>query len=176
MLEHTKYRKSEALVLKKRRILHNDSIIWLFSKEYGIVSIIAKGIYSLKSKRISALQTGNLILFHASVKKNSWYLTESKLVSYFSTIKSDPERTKRLYLFLYIISHLLPEEEKDLLLYEKVKKAIIHLAGKGTKPGNDIIVISWMLNHLGYGVHASFDECRKLIEQITGRKIPSHII
>ena len=82
----------EAIVLKKKRILGTDSVVILLTQTRGKISAIAKGIHAPTSRRIAALQTGNLIHYDTHKKTGTTlYLTQAELISHFSSIKKQEQ-------------------------------------------------------------------------------------
>ncbi|MBI4226632.1 DNA repair protein RecO, partial [Candidatus Roizmanbacteria bacterium] len=53
--------KTEAIVLRKRSLPNQDTIVTLFSKKIGKVNAFAKGIKKITSRRLPHVQTANLI-------------------------------------------------------------------------------------------------------------------
>ncbi|PIP63744.1 hypothetical protein COW97_01050, partial [Candidatus Roizmanbacteria bacterium CG22_combo_CG10-13_8_21_14_all_34_12] len=53
--------KTEAVVLKKKDLLNKDVLISVFSQDLGRLTLFAKGIKKITSRRSPHLQTGNLV-------------------------------------------------------------------------------------------------------------------
>ena len=103
--------KTDAFVLRKKELLRTDMLIYLFTKEIGKTTVIAKGSKSLVSRRGPHLQTGNLLKVMIHVKNDYRYLQQTELVSGFSSIKDDPRKTEYLYLFFFVIDRMLPDNQ-----------------------------------------------------------------
>ena len=158
-------------------MLGADALVVLLSKEEGKISVIAKGIHTLTSKRIAALQTGNIVVYDAKKGTGvSLYLTHVELVSHLSTLKRESQGMKHIYLLLYLYDTLIPAFEPDPTLYTFCKKQIISLAGMGSAVPSDFVLVNTILSKLGYGTFASLEDCIQAIEQMIGKKIPKSII
>lgn len=166
--------KTEAVVLKKKDLLNRDVLISLFTQDLGRLTVFAKGVKKITSRRSPHLQTGNLINVLVSHKNDHYYLQETELVSGFSELKSQENKVKALYLMLFVIEKLLPENQKEIKTYNLIKNFLIDLT-KLTNP--KLITVKYLNNiviQLGYlDKEVDFVELRSLMEEIIGEKIPS---
>jgi len=108
-----------------------------------------------------------------SHKNERYYLQESELLSGFSELKKDEKKVSNLYLFLFVLECLLPEQQKETKAYNLTKNFLIDLS-KSTKP-NSIAVkyLSDIMMQLGYlDKKVNFPELKSLIEEIINEKIP----
>jgi len=165
--------KTEAIVLKKKDLLNKDVLISLFTQDLGRLTIFAKGIKKITSRRSPHLQTGNLINVLVSHKNDHYYLQESELVSGFSELKKEEKKVKQLYTFLFVLDRLLPEQQKETKTYNLTKNFLIDLS-KSVK--SDIITVKYLTDimmQLGYmDQKVSYPELKSLIEEIINEKIP----
>ncbi len=167
----------EAFVLTKKKMLRLDSLVILFTKQSGKIAVIAKGVQKITSRRVSALQTGNLISVSYSKRGDApAFLSDVSLISHFSELKKSQEKIQNMYSFFYILNTLLPEHQKEEKMYELCKKTMIRL-GKSNMPIFSLThTICDLFNFLGYGEFHSLDECKLKYEEITGKQIPYSII
>jgi len=165
--------KTEAIILKKKDLLNKDVLISVFSQDLGRLTLFAKGIKKITSRRSPHLQTGNLVNILVSHKNERYYLQESELLSGFSELKKNEKKVGNLYLFLFVLERLLPEQQKEIKAYNLTKNFLIDLS-KSTKP-NSIAVkyLSDIMMQLGYlDKKVNFPELKSLIEEIINEKIP----
>lgn len=170
----TKTFKTEALVLRKRSLINKDSLVTLFTKELGKINVFAKGIKKITSRRLPHTQSANLVNILIS-KKGDWlYLQESSLISGFSQIKRDHKKIRHLYLCLFVLERLLPENQSEEKIYNLTKKFLIDLSS-GSDPGNQSEqFINKALIVLGYSKEKkSLGELKEEIEGIIDEKIPA---
>lgn len=175
---HTRSLKTEAVVLRKKSLLNKDILINLFTKDLGRLTVFAKGVKKITSRRSPHLQTGNLINVIISHKNDRSYLQESLLISGFSELKKDENKIKQLYLFLFILDRLLPENQKEERVYNLTKKFLIDLSQANEKKKLGLLhYLNQLMNFLGY-LHEkkSFNELKLVIEEIINEKIPSYQI
>lgn len=170
--------KTEAIVLKKKQLLQKDILITLLTLERGKVSVIAKGIKNITSKRAPHIQTGNLLNVNLSDKGHVFYLQGTDLISAFSAIREHNEKTNRLYTFLFIIDRILPEAVEEPELYRQVKSFMIELS-KTPEDINQLLrrYLQKTLMLLGYlQEEQSLSELIRMTEDIINEKVPWHAI
>lgn len=173
----TKSVKSEGIILKKKGLLNKDYLVTIFSKEQGKIRVFAKGIKKITSRRLSHIETGNLIQTILSSKNDRFYLQETKLISGFAKIKDSQEKVNYLYQFFFVLERLLPENQKEFNIYQLTKRFLIKLS-KDDFSENDLTqFINELMRKLGYTKkNLSFNELKQTIEEIISEKLPSFII
>ena len=170
--------KTEVIVLKKRNLLGKDLIITIFSRDRGKLKVFAKGIKKITSRRLSHIETGNLVEVLIYSKSERLYLQESKLISLFSQVKKDRQKLNQLYFILFILDRILPENQKELPVYNIFLKFIIALS-KNKKQEKEILsnYLNKILQLLGYTTEAlPFAKSLTILEEIISEKIPYFII
>lgn len=167
----------EGIVLLKKKILHSDILIVILTHHFGKITVLAKGIQKITSKRISALQTGNIVKILFSEKTNTIrYLSSVELISHLSAIKKDLVKMQDLYILLFMFERLLPDSQKDPSTYRVCKKLLIQLARENVNSSFLTQAMSEILTQLGYGQCHTFDECVLITEEIIGKKMPVGLV
>jgi DNA repair protein RecO len=161
-------------VLRRKHLLNKDAVIVLLSEGIGKVAVIAKGVRSITSRRLSSLMTGNLIQIVISQSRETFYLQQVKTISLFSQIKKSPAALRQAYFFLYLADNLLPEHQREDAAYLKIKRIMIALSKANYTPAEELTTCKDFLLVLGYHLKAdSLPQARGEIEEITGKKIPA---
>ena len=171
--------KTEAIVFKKNtNLLHKDSLITLFTQEHGKLKVFAKGIKKVTSRRLPHSQTGNLIKAIISRKDSFFYLQETELISHFSELKKDKTKINILYFYFFILDRLLPENQKETLIYNLTKRFLIELSRSKTFEQRKIVFyLNKILTNLGYSdKELVFEEAVNLIEELINEKLPAFVI
>ncbi|EKE15200.1 MAG: recombinational DNA repair protein [uncultured bacterium] len=163
--------KTEAIVLKKRDLLNKDVLISLFTEDLGHLTVFAKGIKKITSRRSPHLQTGNLIDVLVSHKNDHYYLQESQLISGFSELKKEEKKVSQLYFFLFVLDRLLPELQKETKIYNLTKNFFIDLTKSKTVIVNYLTETMRLMGYLDKKVSQA--ELKSLIEEIINEKIPN---
>ncbi|MCC7004666.1 DNA repair protein RecO [Candidatus Nomurabacteria bacterium] len=121
-LKSKTYGADEALVLKKTRLKDTHNIVTLFSKSFGKMKLTSFGSRSLKSRKLSHLETGNVITFSWVEQGEYKTLSETELQYGHSGIKEDEEKLNTMFMILYILNRLLPENEPENQVYSHTLK------------------------------------------------------
>lgn len=165
--------KTEAVVLKKKDLLNKDVLISFFTQDLGRLTVFAKGVKKITSRRSPHLQTGNLINILISNKNDQYYLQESQLISGFSELKKIDNNVKQLYSFLFVLDRILPEQQKETKIYNLTKFFLIDLS---KSPKSNTIIVEYLtkaMKLMGYlDKNISQVELKSLIEEIINEKIP----
>lgn len=111
-------KKAEGIILYKKNILKDDKLICLFSKEFGKMILIAKGIRKITSKRQSHLETGNYIKCVFQSKDHYNYLQETEICFGFSKIKQSCLKLDLLYNIFFVLNKILPENVEEKKVFD----------------------------------------------------------
>ncbi|MCX6732527.1 MAG: DNA repair protein RecO [Candidatus Roizmanbacteria bacterium] len=177
MSYRTHKESDEGIILLKRKILHSDVMIIVLTHHFGKVALLAKGVQKITSKRISALQTGNIVRVIFTEKYNTVrYLSSVELISHLSAIKKDLTKLQHLYTILFMFERLLPDSQIDPNVYLLCKSSIVQLAKAKTHEFSITKAMSNILSIMGYGECHSYEECVTIAEDIMGKKLPVGVI
>lgn len=108
---------SEAIVLSRKNYSEADRILIVYSKHYGKLSLLAKGVRRPKSRKRGALEVFSHIKFAASRGKNLDIVTEVELIDLFKEIRKSLKRTSVAYFLIEVVNRLTREDEKNIELY-----------------------------------------------------------
>jgi DNA repair protein RecO (recombination protein O) len=169
--------KLQGFVLKKKILLEQDFLVTIFTEELGKITAIAKGARKITSRRISHLQTANLIKFQVSDFHDTFYLQSTELISGFLKVRT-LEKQDIIYLYFYILDKMLPERQAEEVLYSYTKRLFIELSKDDVNPKAILHeILQKTLMNMGYvQEEKSLSELISLVEQNIEEKLPSHVI
>jgi DNA repair protein RecO (recombination protein O) len=149
--------KTDAFVIGQKEFGEKDKIITLLSEKSGKIKVFAKGIRSVKSRRMGSLQTGNKIKTSLSQSDDRFFLGEVELLQSYENIKKSLILNAGLLSICELTNNLLAENEDNQEVYQLFSETIDNLASKS---GVDIIVIFEvkLLQMLGYGMPEKVDK------------------
>jgi len=147
--------RSEAIVLRARKVRETSKIVTLFTKRFGKVSVMAKGSLRPKSKFGSSLEilTHSLIIYYFKENRNVHTLSHSETLNPFADIKADFAKLAYASVAGEILERFAPPEDPNEELFDVSIMALreFDAAGRGEL---EVILASYLLKLLqltGYG-------------------------
>lgn len=156
-MSENKYFRDEGIVLKLADTKDNDQLLMVYSKNYGKLTLYAKGIKNSESKLRQASHLGKIFDFEATRKNDLLILTGINEKNNISNLVADLEYLIIITQITEIINKLTDkDEETDILIYETLRKVLLWL-----EAFNPWIVgkyFEWhIMTLLGYA--GEFDSC-----------------
>lgn len=102
--------KLHGLIIKRSNFSEADKLVTVFSLEKGKITLLAKGIRRIKSRRSPHLELFNQAEIQTSSGKNFDLVSEAKVINSFSSIKSSLELSGFSFYLSEIIDRILPEK------------------------------------------------------------------
>lgn len=118
---------SEGFVIGRIRFGEADRIITIFTKNFGKMSLIAKGVRRPMSKKRGSLEIFNHIKFSAVKSHGLDIITEVEPLDTYATIRKDIKKVSVAYYFCEVIGRIAGEEEKSDASYELFKRYLEEL-------------------------------------------------
>jgi DNA repair protein RecO (recombination protein O) len=111
---HMNYKtySSEGFVMARKNYGEADRILILFTKDFGKISMIAKGVRKLTSRKRGGIEIFSKIKFSAVKGKSLDILTEIKMIDSYDAIRSDLRRVSVAYYISEVLSKVTRENEK----------------------------------------------------------------
>jgi hypothetical protein len=100
-----------SVIVKRFDLGETDRVLTVFSKERGKVSVLAKGVKRIVSRRAGSVEIGNHCELYVYEGKNFYILTEVKLLDTFLALKSDLATVKYGYYILELVDRLTAPDE-----------------------------------------------------------------
>ncbi|MEK7164004.1 MAG: DNA repair protein RecO, partial [Patescibacteria group bacterium] len=108
----------EGIVIKRHNFGEADKIITLYTKSHGKITLMARGIRKLISKRAGSLDLFNKVIFQGvSGRGEMDTLTEVKLLTDFSNWKKHLGRVNIAYQLCEMIDKLTPDRQPHPEIY-----------------------------------------------------------
>ncbi len=111
---------SEGIVLAKKNYGEADKILWIYSKNYGRISVIAKGLRRVKSRKRGHVEVFNLIKFQAAGGRGLDILTEAEVIDSFKEIRKSLKKISLAYYFAEVVGRITHEREQNIELFNLV--------------------------------------------------------
>ncbi|HXK52882.1 DNA repair protein RecO [Candidatus Nomurabacteria bacterium] len=147
------------IVLKSFNYKDTDKIYTLFSEERGKISVTAKGVRKITSKRAGSLDTLNLI--HASIseaKSGQLYLSELEVIDPFKNIKNAYDLSNKAYYLIEIVDKFLFDQQEHRNLFLALLRSLSLLDKNPSTSDFSVCYFELrIMEYLGYGI--SLDKC-----------------
>lgn len=111
-MEHQIF-KTEAIVIKERDLGEADKLFTLYTKDFGKIEVLGKGIRKIKAKLRGGLQILNYISLEFVEGKNFYIATDAILKNSFSVIKSNIKKFRSGLYIAALMDKLLKGQERD---------------------------------------------------------------
>ena len=110
----------EGIVLARRNFGEADRILSIYSKNHGRISVIAKGIRKLTSRKRGHLEIFSYIRFQAVEGHGIGILTEVETINSFESFKKDLKKVSLAYFFCEVIGKITHEHERNDGIFELI--------------------------------------------------------
>lgn len=90
----------------------------IFSKNYGKISLLAKGVRKLNSKKRGHLEVFSQIKFSAAKGKSLDILTETEIINSFPDVRDDLKKVAVAYYLMEVVGKTTKEDEPNTKVYE----------------------------------------------------------
>lgn len=147
----------EGIIINSKSYKDTSKIIDIYTREYGIIGVIAKGCKSMKSNLRSVTDKLTYATFTIYYKKDKLsILSEASVINNFSNIKKDIEKISYAS-FLVDLTHQVYKQNTDEHLYDLLISSLIKIEDNF----NPLIITNIIeLKYLEYlGVMPNIDGC-----------------
>ena len=119
--------KTEAIILARRNIGEADRILIIFSKHYGKLHVIAKGVRRLTSRKRGSLELFNNVVLFLAKGKTFDIITETEIKNNFKDWRKDLLKVGIAYHLAEVVNKLTREGQEHRKVYELLLNAFSEL-------------------------------------------------
>ena len=109
---------SQAIILSRKNYSEADRIITAFSRDFGKLTFLAKGVRGVKSRKRGHLEIFNLLNFSASRGRDMNLMTEAEVVNNFSLIRKSLKKTAVAYFLVDVVKRVTRDEEEHREVFD----------------------------------------------------------
>lgn len=157
-MTHKNY-TSEGIVLSRKNYAEADRILVLFTKHFGKVTLLAKGVRKLKSKKRGHIEIFSKIRFSAVKGKSMDMITETETIDAYDQVRLNLNKVSLAYYFCEVILKITKDGEDDPRLYRILADALTDLQIRKNLKNLRSEFITSVLIQLGF-----WDEDKKLTD------------
>lgn len=150
---------SEGIVLSRKNYGEADRMLTVLSKDFGKVSLLAKGIRKIKSRKRGHLEIFTHIKFSAASGHGFDILTEAETINDFSKIRTNLNKISLACYFLEVTNKILHEDGHMSPVYKLLLDSLRQLENDTELKKLRLEFIYNLLIDLGY-----WPEGKKLID------------
>lgn len=110
---------SEGLILKRKDFGEADRVLTVLTPRFGKISVIAKGVRRITSRRAGNIEVLNRVKLHLFKAKN-YNLQEAESIETFAILKENLTLSTTAFHIIELVDRLVPEEQTNFQLYERV--------------------------------------------------------
>lgn len=159
---------SRAVVLRNFKYKDSDKIFTLFTKEYGKISALARGVRKISSRRGGNLDTLNLISVKIHEDRSGIKnIEEVKTIESFKNIKKDLNKSLKAYYIAELVHKSTEEGEKLEGIFDLLVRFLKVLEKNGYS--GDLFVTYFEINLMKLlGYELTLDRCKKCRKALDG--------
>lgn len=116
--------KTEGIVLKRSNYGEADRILTVFTKHYGKIKILAKGVRRIKSRRGPNIELFNWAVLFVTKGRNLDLLSEAEVKNSFSPLKDNLKKIGLCYQLCELIDGLCPEKQEQRRVFDLLTETL----------------------------------------------------
>ena len=165
---------SEAFVLARRNFGEADRILTLFTRDFGKISVIAKGVRKPTSRKRGGIEIFSHIKFSAISGKTLDILIEVKVINAFDEVRHDLRRVSIGYYISELITKITRDNEEHSEIFNVLKKYFLKLTTSKNLKQLRLEFIQEVLTTLGFWPDGKkMDNPDLVLESVIERKMHS---
>ncbi len=164
----TRTYKTEGIIIKRVNFGEADRILTIFTKHYGKIKAIAKGVRRTTSRKGGNLELFNQVALLLSEGRNLDIITEAEVINSFEKIRDNLEIVAQAFQIAETADQLTAEREVNPRVFALLVEA---LSGKKSLREFEIELLA----ELGFGIPENQSQASlvKYIENIIEKRLKS---
>lgn len=162
------------IILFRRKYSEADRILTIYTKSYGLMSYMAKGVRKTTSRKRGHIEVFSKVRLSAANGRNMDVLTEVETINSYDSVRKDLNRVSLAYFYVEAITKLVKEEEKNLTLFKLLDDSLKNLPKEKNLKNARKRFIEEALTILGFWPRGKgVADADSLLENITERELYS---
>ena len=126
--------RTQGIILEKKDWKEADQFFTIYTKDFGKIKVLGRGIRKISSKLRSGMDTFYLSEIEFIQGRNYKTLVDAVLIDKFSNLRNDLERIVIVYKILEVFDELIKGQEKDEEIWDLLLQSLKSLNnGKNQK-------------------------------------------
>jgi DNA repair protein RecO (recombination protein O) len=172
--------QTEGIILNRMDVGEADKILSVFTKDFGLLKLFARGVRRTRSKLNSFLN----LFSHARIGfvsgRGSWHLIDAEDLSHFDGVILEEERLKILGKMARFVERFHKGEEKDEAMFQTILYTIKMLEKASIEEFDDLELVFyakalWILGYLDEEDLKDLSDKKNLISAVNRGMASSHL-
>lgn len=146
--------KVEGIVLRRRNLGEADRILTVFSYQKGKISVLAKGVRRITSRRAGNVELLNRVIMYLHQAKTFLILTEATSLDTYQKLKEDLTLSTYAFHIIELVDKLTAENQENRVVYEDLVNVLQRLS----RNPRQILIRAFEVKILKYLGFANFGE------------------
>jgi DNA repair protein RecO (recombination protein O) len=166
--------KTEGIILKRSNYGEADKLLTIFTKQYGKIRVMAKGVRKLSSRKAGSLELFNHSTIFLVKGKSLDLVTEAQNINLFRNWRKDLEKVSTAYYFCELVDKLTPDNQSHPAVFELLHQNFLKLE---VLPGSRLVreFEEKLLHELGFGVPEVFQQTQGSLRSYIESIIEKHL-
>jgi len=150
-MREAKTYKTEGIILKRINYGEADRLLTIFTKHYGKIRVMAKGVRKLSSRKAGSLELFNQSVLFLVRGRNIDLITETQTVNLFKKWRQDLKKVAVAYYCCELVDKLTPDNQPHPLVFELLRQTFLKMM---VLPNSRLVreFEEKLLNELGFGI------------------------
>lgn len=109
---------TEGLILKRNNFGEADRVLTVLTNRYGKISVIARGVRRITSRRAGNIEVLNRVRLHLFKSVKNYNLTEAESIETFRTLKENLTLSTTAFHIIELVDRLIPESQINSQVYD----------------------------------------------------------
>lgn len=120
--------KTEGIILKRRDFGEADRILTLFSLYEGKITVLAKGVRKVTSRRAGNVELLNRVIVYLHKGRDFYLLTEAESIETFQPLKENLTLSTYAYHLIELVDKLTAENQENRNVYSDLVEVLERLS------------------------------------------------
>lgn len=165
---------SEGIILSRKNYGEADRILVCYSKHFGKLTLLAKGIRKIKSKKRGHLEIFSKVKFSAVHGKGMDVITETETINDYAGVRSNLNKISLAYYFCEVTNKITHEDGWASMVYSLLSRALEQLEQETELKKLRLKFIYDLLIEMGYWPeNKNMTDADIVLEDVIERKLSS---
>lgn len=176
-MKHERVYTVEGIILKRRSIGEADRMVTVFTRQFGKIRVLAKGIRRIHSRRAGHMELFSRTVLTLNSHRSMDIVTEATTLMHGSRFETNPVRMAYAYCMCELVDQLLADRQEHIdvffLLADGLRELLKENEVDAWKANLATFIheLLWRLGFLAQSRHLPEKAMQSYVERITERRL-----